>query len=95
MKDALIHGVQFFYTDYAAASITLTQFYVMQAIQELYPDHNPFLTKDRLRMFDLVCGTDYVRTVFGKRLAVEDILGRWTRDVDGFKTLSLKYYLYD
>ena len=95
MKDMLLHGVQFFYTDYAAASITLTQFYVMQALQELYPDHNPFLTKDRLRMFDLVCGTDYVRTVFGKRLAVEDILGRWTRDVDGFKTLSLKYYLYD
>ena len=93
-KDILLHGVQFYYTDYAAASITLTQFYVMQALQELYPDHNPFLTKDRLRMFDLVCGTDYVRTVFGKRLVVEDILGRWTRDVDGFKTLSQKYYLY-
>ena len=46
-------------------------------------------------MFDLVCGTDYVRKEFGKRLEVEDILGRWTRDVDGFKTLSQKYYLYD
>lgn len=94
-KDILLHGVQFFYTDYAAASLSLTQFYVMQAIQELFPDHNPFLTKDRLRMFDLVCGTDYVRKEFGKRLEVEDILGRWTRDVDGFKTLSQKYYLYD
>ena len=94
MKDTLLHGVQFFYTDYAAASITLTQFYVMQALQELYPDHNPFLTKDRLRMFDLVCGTDYVRKEFGKRLVVEDILGRWTRDADGFKTLSKQYYLY-
>lgn len=94
-KDVLLHGVQFFFTDYAAASLSLTQFYVMQAIQELFPDHNPFLTKDRLRMFDLVCGTDYVRKEFGKRLEVEDILGRWTRDVDGFKTLSQKYYLYD
>ena len=94
MKDTLLHGVQFFYTDYAAASITLTQFYVMQALQELYPEHNPFLTKDRLRMFDLVCGTDYVRKEFGKRLVVEDILGRWTRDADGFKTLSKQYYLY-
>lgn len=94
-KDILLHGVQFFYTDYAAASLSLTQFYVMQALQELFPDHNPFLTKDRLRMFDLVCGTDYVRKEFGKRLEVEDILGRWTRDVDGFKTLSQKYYLYD
>lgn len=94
-KDVLLHGVQFFYTDYAAASLSLTQFYVMQALRELFPDHNPFLTKDRLRMFDLVCGTDYVRKEFGKRLEVEDILGRWTRDVDGFKTLSQKYYLYD
>lgn len=94
-KDVLLHGVQFFFTDYAAASLSLTQFYVMQALQELFPDHNPFLTKDRLRMFDLVCGTDYVRKEFGKRLEVEDILGRWTRDVDGFKTLSQKYYLYD
>lgn len=94
-KDVLLHGVQFFFTDYAAASLSLTQFYVMQAIQELFPDHNPFLAKDRLRMFDLVCGTDYVRKEFGKRLEVEDILGRWTRDVDGFKTLSQKYYLYD
>lgn len=94
-KDVLLHGVQFFYTDYAAASLSLTQFYVMQALQELFPDHNPFRTKDRLRMFDLVCGTDYVRKEFGKRLEVEDILGRWTRDVDGFKTLSQKYYLYD
>ena len=94
-KDILLHGVQFFYTDYAAASLSLTQFYVMQALQELFPDHNPFLTKDRLRMFDLVCGTDCVRKEFGKRLEVEDILGRWTRDVDGFKTLSQKYYLYD
>lgn len=94
-KDVLLHGVQFFFTDYAAASLSLTQFYVMQAIQELFPDYNPFLTKDRLRMFDLVCGTDYVRKEFGKCLEVEDILGRWTRDVDGFKTLSQKYYLYD
>lgn len=93
-KDTLLHGVQFFYTDYAAASITLTQFYVLQALHELYPDRNPFLSGDRLRMFDLVCGTDYVRKEFGKRLQVEDILSRWTRDVDGFRTLSLRYHIY-
>ena len=93
-RDKLIHGVQYFYTDYAAASVSLTQFYVMQAVQELYPDHNPFLTQDRTRMFDLVCGTDYVRKEFGKRLRVEDILERWLRDVDGFRALSRNYYLY-
>ena len=90
----LVHGVQFFYTDYEKATVSLTQFYVMQAVQELYPEHNPFLTQERTRMFDLVCGTEYVRKEFGRRLQVEDILDRWTRDVDGFKTLSRQYYLY-
>ncbi|MBQ9193793.1 MAG: DUF1343 domain-containing protein [Bacteroidales bacterium] len=90
----LQHGVQFFYTDYEAATITLTQFYVMQALQELYPAHNPYKTLKKTRMLDIVCGTDYVRRGFGKRLKVEDIRSRWMQDVDAFKELSRNYYLY-
>ena len=67
----------------------------MQAVNELYPEKNPFkLSAGRNSMFDKVCGTDYVRIQFGKRLKVEDILDRWCRDVDSFKKLSRKYYLY-
>jgi uncharacterized protein YbbC (DUF1343 family) len=95
-KGILVHGVQFHYTDYSAAFCTLTQFYVMQAVNELYPERNPFaLSTDRNAMFDKVCGTDYVRTTFGKRLKVEDILDYWLKDVDSFKALSRKYWLYD
>ena len=90
----LQHGVQFFYTDYEAATITLTQFYVMQAIQELYPEHNPYKTLKRTRMLDIVSGTDYVRKEFGKRLKVDDIKDYWMKDTDDFKTLSQNYYLY-
>ena len=74
------HGVQFFYTDYEAATITLTQFYVMQALQELYPERNPYKVLKKTRMLDIVCGTDYVRREFGKRLKVEDIESRWMQD---------------
>ena len=91
---ALQHGVQFFYTDYEAATITLTQFYVMQALQELYPEHNPYKTLKKTRMLDIVCGTDYVRVTFGKRLKVEDIESWWMKDAEAFKELSQKYYLY-
>jgi len=92
----LLHGVQYDYTDYGAAYLTLTQFYVMQAVGELYPDKNPFkISLDRTDMFDKVCGTDYVRKEFEKRLKVEDILGYWTRDDASFKDLSKKYYLYN
>ena len=92
-KGQLIHGVQFFFPDYESATITLTQFYVMQAVQELYPDRNPFPLKST-RMLDIVCGTDYVRTTFGKRLKVSDIVDYWNKDVQDFKALSQKYYLY-
>ena len=88
------HGVQFFYTEYESATITLTQFYVIQAIQELYPDHNPYKTFKKTRMMDIVCGTDYVRREFGKRLKVEDIQSYWMKDADAFKELSRNYYLY-
>jgi uncharacterized protein YbbC (DUF1343 family) len=88
------HGVQFFYTDYEAATITLTQFYVMQALQELYPGRNPYKTLKKTRMLDIVCGTDYVRREFGKRLKVEDIRDFWMKDAEAFKELSKNYYLY-
>ena len=89
----LVHGVEFFFTDFEAATVTLTQFYVLQAVQELYPEHNPFPMK-KTRMLDIVCGTDYVRKAFEKRLKVEDIVDFWNKDARDFKTLSQKYYLY-
>lgn len=92
-EGVLLHGVEFGFNDYDAATLSLTQFYVVQAVQELYPDHNPFpMTKTR--MFDIVCGTDYVRETFAKRLKVEDILEFWNKDAENFREISKKYYLY-
>ncbi len=92
----LIHGVQFHYTDYEAATVSLTQFYVMQALHRLYPGRNPFqMAQSRMGMFDKVCGTDYVRKTFSRRLEVEDIIDYWNKDVSDFKALSKRYYLYD
>lgn len=90
----LIHGVQYYYTDYEAATLTLTQYYVMQAVWELY-GKNPFTTsKERLPMFNKVCGTDFVTNTFGQTLNVADIKDFWFREVDEFKKLSAKYYIY-
>ena len=72
----------------------MTQFYVMQAINELYPERNPYKVLKKTRMLDIVCGTDYVRREFGKRLIVEDIKSWWMKDADAFKELSEHYYLY-
>lgn len=96
MSGKLIHGVQFYFTDYEAASCTLTQFYVMQAVHELYPEIDPFeLSEGRNAMFDIVCGTDYVRLHFKKAMKVADILDYWSKDVETFQKLSKRYYLYE
>ena len=94
LKGKLIHGVQFFFTDYEKAVVTLTQFYVMQAVFELY-GRNPIKeSDDRLQMFNKVCGSDYIQNVFGKSVKVSDIYDYWTRDVAAFRKMSEKYYLY-
>lgn len=92
----IVHGVQYYYTDYNAATITLTQFYVMQALMKLYPERNPFKSAvSRLPMFDKVCGTDYIRNEFSRTFEVKDIVGFWNKDAEKFKALSRKYYLYN
>ena len=90
----LLHGVQYFFTDYEAAPLTLINFYVMQAVHALWPDHNPYDGKAN-RTHDIVCGTDYIRKTFGQNFLVSDILDYWMKDVDSFKERSKKYYLYE
>lgn len=89
----LLHGVQYYFTDYSAAELTLTQFWVMQALHELYPEHNPFAT-GKNSSFDRVCGTDCVRKTFESGFKVSDIRAFWFKDAVDFKSLSEKYYLY-
>ncbi len=90
----LVKGVQYFFTDYEAAKITLTQFYVMQAVAELYPDKKPFEVIHKYGLFDKVCGTDKIRTTFKTTNSVKDILPIWQKDVDEFRELSKKYHIY-
>ena len=89
----LLHGVQYHFSDYGAASLTLLQFYVMQALRELYPEQDP-LSKGNFSMLDKICGTDYVRVTFKEKYQVSDILGYWSKDVAGFRSISEKYYIY-
>ena len=90
----LVKGVQYFFTDYEKARITETQFYVMQAVTELYPDKKAFEIVSGVGLLDKVCGTDYVKIEFSKRYKVADILEYWRKDEESFRVLSQKYHLY-
>jgi uncharacterized protein YbbC (DUF1343 family) len=94
MAGKLLHGVQYFYTDYESAHLTLTQFWVLQAVHKLYPERNPFESSATVKGLDRVCGTDYVILNFRKNFKVSDIQSYWTKDEDSFGALSKKYYLY-
>lgn len=94
LNGKLIHGVQFYYIDFDSAPITLTQFYVMQAIKELY-GREPFSSNSqRWSMFDKVCGSDKIRIEFTKRMKVEDMKSLWDADIKSFRELSSKYLIY-
>ena len=89
-----VKGLQFFFTDYEKARVTETQFYVMQAVAQLYPDKRAFEVVSGVGLFDKVCGTDYVRKEFGKRYKVADIQEYWRKDEESFRALSQKYHIY-
>ncbi len=95
-KGENLQGVETFITDKKIAPITLIQFYVMQELADLYPDHKAFETADskRFNMFDKVVGSKNIRRKFSKRYKVADIIDYWNKDVDTFRAKSSKYHLY-
>lgn len=95
-KGVNLQGVQIYITDKDAANLSLVQFYVMQEMARLYPEHKTFdhANQKRYNMFDKVSGSNFIREEFSKRHRVEDIIEYWNKDVDAFKCLSSKYYIY-
>jgi len=89
-------GVQVHILNYYKCALTDIQFYVMQAIAELWPDKAVFNNADvkRFSMFDKVSGSDVIRKKFSERNRVEDIKDYWYKDVENFKKLSKRYYIY-
>lgn len=95
-KDKDMQGVEFFITDKSVAPLTLTQFYVMQELADMYPDKKAFDIGDKKRysMFDKVCGSKEIRKRFTERYRVDDIKDYWNKDNESFKAASAKYRLY-
>ncbi len=95
-KGENMQGVEVYVTDLEKAPLSLTQFYVMQELARMYPDHQAFKTADsgRFNMFDKVTGSKEIRRRFSKNHSVDDMKDYWNKDVESFKNASSKYYLY-
>ena len=95
-KGEHLQGIQVHITDFKKAPLSEIQFLVMQEAAALHPDRAIFdhADKGRFRMFDLVSGSKQIRERFSKRNRWEDIRDYWYKDVEDFRKLSKKYYLY-
>jgi len=96
-KGEQIQGVQIHLMDFDAAHLTSVQFYLLEMLNRLYPEHRFFEECDakRFRMFDIVCGTGFVRDQFSKTYRWADLEEYWNKDVDAYRERSSKYYLYN
>ncbi len=95
-KGEQCQGVQIHITDFDAAPLSALQFIIVDEIHKMYPDFNVFEKSDssRYNMFDKACGTGYIREKFAERFLWDDIKDYWNKDVEAYRALSSKYYLY-
>ncbi|MBS4034417.1 MAG: DUF1343 domain-containing protein [Ignavibacterium sp.] len=93
-KGKMLHGVQIYITNYSTVNLMEIQFYFLQAVNELYPGRNLIIEGKNDDMFDKVLGTSKIREMFIKNQRVEDIRAYLNKDVESFRKLSKKYYLY-
>lgn len=91
-----MEGVQVHLMDYSKVNLSEVQFYVMDVLQKLYPEQDIFAnaSEARFNMFDKATGTDQIRLMIADKKSVNDIVNYWNKDVEGWKKLSKKYYLY-
>lgn len=95
-KDSTLYGVQVHITNPAAVDLLGLQFHFLEVHNRLYPERNPFTlaNQSRLHSFDLAAGTDNIRKRLTEKMTYESVKAYLTKDVDSFRKVSEKYYLY-
>jgi uncharacterized protein YbbC (DUF1343 family) len=92
-KDETCGGVQVLLTDAGKAELSIIAFHTLDALRTLEPNRKLF-GADRDTMFDRVCGTDQIRTMFVKGKPIDDIVAYWRGGVDEFARKREKYLMY-
>ena len=92
----VLRGSQIVFTDYDSAVLSDIQFYVMQIVAEMYPEHRIFANPEaKIGNFDVVTGSKFIRQALSKDCRFESVREYWHKDDEAFRKASSKYYLYD
>lgn len=91
-----LRGVQIHITDPDRVNLLAIQYRLMEAHNRLYPEMDPFRLADRRRLpaFDKAAGTDQIRLEFANRKLYSDIDKYLGKDIEKFRTISQRHYLY-
>jgi len=91
-----LYGVETHITDYKRVKLMEIQFYIINALKELYPDSALFKVenKSRFRMFDNVVGTSKVRDMLEGNFNIKDLKPLLEKEASDFREFSKKYFLY-
>ncbi|MFN8471623.1 MAG: DUF1343 domain-containing protein [Anaerolineae bacterium] len=93
----LCRGLQVHVTDRASFRSVETGLHLVAAAQEVAPRDfawRPALGDDRLH-FDLLIGNDWVRQALDAGEPVPDVVARWASDLECWRNLRTRYFLYD
>jgi len=91
----VMKGVQIHIIDADKFNLMGLQFMFMDVHHAIYPDIDVYgLSTTRHNMFDKVTGSSKIRETFFKNYKYSDIEPIINKDVENFRKLSKKYYLY-
>ncbi len=90
-----VKGVQIYILDADKFNLMGLQFMFMDVHHKLYPEKDVYsLSEKRHKMFDKVTGSSKIREAFFKNYKYSDIEAILKKDVESFRRLSEKYFLY-
>jgi uncharacterized protein YbbC (DUF1343 family) len=91
-----LNGVQIHIDNYDKLNLTKTQFYIMYALKTLYPEKDVFelASNSQIGMFNKGIGTDEIYHLFESNSSLATIFEYLDKDVESFRNVAEKYYLY-
>ncbi|MBK8946808.1 MAG: DUF1343 domain-containing protein [Ignavibacteriae bacterium] len=95
-KGKNLNGVQIHIINFDSVKLVSTQFYIIKALQKLYPKKDLFKLSDvsEINMFNNAVGSDKIQKMIQNNTEINEILDFLNKDVENFRNLSSKYYLY-
>lgn len=95
-KGELCGGVQIHIIDDRRAPLTEIQFYAIEVLRSLYPDHKILEPADpkKLEKFDSVNATASIREKMDSGQSVKALAADWRKDDDDFARRRAKYLIY-